>query len=110
MDTSKIESLDIEEICQAVRGHAQDLREGQVYADLTFSRGMFVLEFTDYEASATVGRKTTGSGPIPPYVPSPSGVLQEPAECIVGDEKLIPVGIPEHFLNKQTVVGIDVDR
>lgn len=30
--------------------------------------------------------KTTGSGPIPPYRPSPSGILEESTESIIGDK------------------------
>ncbi len=51
-------------------------------------------------ATGEIGPKTTGSGPIPPYVPSASGVLKDPPELVIRDEQLIPVGVCGDFLNE----------
>lgn len=49
--------------------------------------------------SGEIGPKTTGSGPIPPYAPLPSGLLQEPSKIVIGDQELIPVGVFSDFLH-----------
>jgi len=50
--------------------------------------------------SGEVGPKTTGSGPIPPYLPSASGALKDPSELVIRYEQPIPVDVCGDFLNE----------
>ena len=47
--------------------------------------GQRVIEESGIVTSGEIGPKTTGSGPIPPYQPSSSGLLKEYPKIVIGD-------------------------